>query len=97
MYDEYIFMNAACETNIRPTDIATSEDNLPSLSAEASTFNKGAAAASNAGKKLSLWNENNASTPPKTILRSDAGTTLSLEEDTLTLPMILTGAPAGRT
>ena len=33
MYEEYIFINAACATKMRPTDMATSDESFPSLSA----------------------------------------------------------------
>ena len=79
MYVEYIFMNAACDTKIFATGRATSNDKAPSASTSASSaddFMIGAVAFSKAGRKLSLWNENKASRPPNTILRSAAGTVL---------------------
>lgn len=72
-------MNAACDTKILATVRATLREICPSGSASASSADDrmiGAHAFSRAGKKLSLWKENNDSKPPNTILRSDEGTVL---------------------
>ena len=92
MYEEYIFMNAACDKIVRPTSIATFADRLPSESElELLGANNGLEARSRAGRKLSLWKINSDSRPPKTIFRSLAGMTVSLFEE----PSTLTGALDG--
>jgi hypothetical protein len=95
IYAEYIFIKAACLRNMLPTAFATLKESCPSASDSckaAAAFIKGAAATSSAGKKLSLWKENNASTPLKTILRSDVGTTVSLPDP---LVSVFTGSEPG--
>lgn len=80
--------------NMLPIALATLSESCPSASVSASSavdFMIGAAAISSAGRKLSLWKENSASMPPKTTLRSGAGTTVSLLEP----PRTLTGAAPG--
>jgi hypothetical protein len=84
MYVEYIFMNAACETKMFATAVATCTDSWPLASAAvtcAGGCSSCAAAFSSAGKKLLSWNVNRASMPPKTTLRSGAGTTVSLLDE----------------
>ena len=92
MYDEYIFMNAACDKNVSPTFIATFTERLPSESAATPPGTSNALdASSRAGKKLSLWKVRRVSRPPKTIFRSFAGMTVSLPD----VPSALTGAQEG--
>ena len=72
-------MNAACDTKILATARATFRERVPSPSTSTSSADGrmiGAQTFSRAGRKLSLWKENRASRPPKTILRSVDGTML---------------------